>query len=155
MKKYETESISRYINQFYRQGIAFLGKEFKEYGIGPGQYQFLIYLYIRDGLTHETLTEKIGVDKAASSRAISKLEDMGYIVRKQDSHDKRKYYIYLTDYAKEKRDDILAISRKWEQALTGGLSQEQLEQLYNIFRIMADSSNSNHFTEEEVSIEKI
>lgn len=150
MRKYETESISRYINQFYRQGIVFLSKEYKAYGIGPGQYQFLIYLYIRDGLTHEELTEKIGVDKAAASRAISKLEDMGYVVKKQDSQDKRKYYIYLTDYAKEKRQAILEISKKWEHTLTSELSESELEQLYCIFRIMAKTSESHQFNEEEI-----
>lgn len=151
MKKYETESISRYINQFYRQGIVFLGKEYKSYGIGAGQYQFLIYLYIRDGVTHEVLTEKIGVDKAAASRAISKLEEMGYVFKKQDSKDKRKYYIYLTDYAKEKRQEILSISKKWEYTLVNELSEEELENLYCIFRKMAKISEEEHeFTEEEI-----
>lgn len=150
MKKYETESISRYINQFYRQGISFFGREYKEYGIGAGQYQFLVYLYIRDGLTHEELTEKIGVDKAAASRALSKLEDMGYIVRKQDTEDKRKYYIYLTDYARERREVILEISKKWEATLVSELSPEMLEQLYSIFRIMAKTSDTKDFKEEEI-----
>lgn len=112
MKKYKTESISRYINQFYRQGVSFLGKEYKEYNIGAGQYQFLVYLYIRDGLTHEELTEKIAVDKAATTRAIVKLEESGYIKKVQDTKDKRKYYIFLTDYAKANRESIINVSRK-------------------------------------------
>lgn len=150
MKRYETESISRYINQLYREGITFLGKEYKEYGIGAGQYQFLVYLYIRDGLTHDELTEKIGVDKAASSRAISKLEALGYIIRKQDSQDKRKYYIYLTDYAKKKRESILEISKRWEHKLTNELSEETLDQLYCIFRTMTKTSEVTDFKEEEI-----
>lgn len=150
MKKYETESISRYINQLYRKGIAFLGKEYKEYGIGAGQYQFLVYLYIKDGLTHDELTEKIGVDKAATTRAIVKLEDVGYITKVQDENDKRKYYIYLTEYAKEKRQEILEISRKWEAELTSDLSEETLEQLYSVFRIMTKTTEVKEFIDEEI-----
>lgn len=150
MKQYETESISRYINQLYRKGIAFLGKEYKEYKIGAGQYQFLVYLYIKDGLTHDELTEKIGVDKAATTRAIVKLEETGYITKVQDENDKRKYYIYLTGYAKEKRKEILDISRRWEAELTSDLSKEALEELYSIFRIMAKTTEIKEFKDEEI-----
>lgn len=150
MKKYETESISRYINQFYRQGIAFLGKEYKDYGIGAGQYQFLVYLYIKDGLTHDELTEKIGVDKAITTRVISKLTAEGYVEKVQDTKDKRKYYIYLTDYAKEKREVILDISRKWEKELTNDISEEELVQLYSILRKMSKLEEIETFNEEEI-----
>lgn len=149
MKQYETESISRYINQCYRKGIAFLGKEYKQYGIGAGQYQFLIYLYIRDGLTHEELTEKIGVDKASTTRALLKLEETGYITKVQDTKDKRKYYIYLTDYAKQHRTPILDISRSWERELTKNLSDEELLQLYVIFRKLINTPSLD-LSEEEI-----
>lgn len=150
MKIYETESISRYINQVYRQGISFLGKEYKEYGIGAGQYQFLVYLYIKDGLTHDELTEKIGVDKAATTRAISKLEEVGYITKVQDANDKRKYYIYLTKYAKEKREEILDTSKKWEREITKELTKDELEHLYSIFRKITCTTEENIFNEEEI-----
>lgn len=149
MKRYETESISRYINEFYRQGISYLGREYKEYGIGAGQYQFLVYLYIKDGLTHDELTEKIGVDKAITTRVISKLQAEGYVTKVQDENDKRKHYIYLTDYAKEKRDVILEISKEWEKELTKDISEEELEQLYKIFRKMT-KTKVHSFEEEKI-----
>lgn len=150
MKQYETESISRYINFCYRRGIAFLGKEYKSYGIGAGQYQFLIYLYMRDGLTHDELTEKIGVDKASTTRALLKLEETGYITKVQDVKDKRKYYIYLTAYAKQQRTTILNISRNWEKELTQNLSSEELLQLYTIFRKIVTPSPIDDFKEEQI-----
>ncbi|MGL5381332.1 MarR family winged helix-turn-helix transcriptional regulator [Clostridium sp.] len=150
MKMYETESISRYINQFYRQGLSYLGKEYKDYGIGAGQYQFLVYLYIKDGLTHDELTEKIGVDKAITTRVISKLMSEGYIEKVQDNQDKRKFYIYLTDYAKEKREAILDISKKWEKELIKDISEDELIQLYKILRKMSKSENIYTFCDEEI-----
>lgn len=150
MKKYKTESISRYINQFYRQGVSFLGKEYKEYNIGAGQYQFLVYLYIRDGLTHEELTEKIAVDKAATTRAIVKLEESGYIKKVQDTKDKRKYYIFLTDYAKANRESIINVSRKWENEIVGELTKEELEQFYYLFRKITKKSHYEDLIEENI-----
>lgn len=150
MRKYETESISRYINQLYRQGIAFLGKEYKVYNIGAGQYQFLVYLYMKDGITHDQLTEKIGVDKAATTRAIVKLEESGYVKRIQDTKDKRKYFIFLTDYAKANREDIINTSRKWEKELTEQLTQEELEQFYYLFRKVTNRPLEELFSEERI-----
>lgn len=150
MKKYETESISRYVNQLYRQGIVFLGKEYKEYNIGAGQYQFLVYLYMMDGLTHDELTYKIGVDKAATTRAIVKLEESGYIKRVQDVNDKRKYYIFLTDYAKEKRVEIINKSKKWEIEITKELTEQELEQFYYLFRKATKTKPESVFIEEKI-----
>lgn len=150
MKKYKTESISRYINQLYREGVSFLGKEYKEYNIGAGQYQFLVYLYTKDGITHDELTEIIGVDKAATTRAISKLEKLGYVTKIQDTYDKRKYYIFLTEYAKEHRDNIINISMKWEYKLISELTDNELKELYNIFRKMTKYSSTKIFEDENI-----
>lgn len=150
MKKYKTESISRYINQLYRQGVSFLGKEYKEYNIGAGQYQFLVYLYMKDGITHEELTEKIGVDKAATTRAIVKLEESGYIKKIQDKKDKRKYYIYLTDFAKDNRENIINKSKKWENELVGELTDEELKQFYYLFRKITKNTSNDDFIKEKI-----
>ncbi|MEG0843519.1 MAG: MarR family transcriptional regulator [Romboutsia sp.] len=148
MKKFKTESISRYINQLYRKGISFLGKEYKEFNIGAGQYQFLVYLYMKEGITHDELTEKIGVDKSATTRAILKLEEAGYIKKVQDSEDKRKYYIFLTKYAKENREIIINASKKWENELIGELTREELEQFYYLFRKITKNISNEDFNEE-------
>lgn len=150
MKKYKTESISRYINQLYRQGVGFLGKEYSEYNIGAGQYQFLVYLYMKDGITHEELTEKIAVDKASTTRAIMKLEECGYIKKVQDVNDKRKHYIFLTDFAKENRDSIIDISRSWEHELVGELTKDELEQFYYLFRKITKKKLDDDFTQENI-----
>ncbi|MEG1001904.1 MarR family winged helix-turn-helix transcriptional regulator [Clostridium sp.] len=150
MRRFKTESISRYINQLYRQGVSFLGKEYKEYNIGAGQYQFLLYLYMKEGITHDELTEKIGVDKAATTRAIVKLEKSGYIKKVQDLNDKRKYYIFLTEFAKRNRECIVNISKNWENELTGELTKEELEQFYYLFRKITKNVSNEDFSEETI-----
>ena len=149
MQRHETESLSRYINQLYREGVSFLGKEYKKYNIGSGQYQFLVYLYMKDGITHEELTEKIGVDKAATTRAISKLEQAGYIERVQDEKDKRKFYIYLSDYAKTLKKEIIDTSKTWELHLMEALDKEEIESLYKIFRKLS-KKKEDEFKEEKI-----
>lgn len=150
MQKFETESISRYINYLHRQGVSTLCNSYKLYNIGAGQYQFLVYLFMKDGITHEELTDKIGVDKATTTRALKKLEDCGYIIKVCDTQDKRKHYIYLTEYAKSHKDEILQIAKNWESQLVEELSEEELEQLYALLRKMTKNSLVQDFTQENI-----
>lgn len=128
--------MASYISNFYRLGASFLSKEYKDFGIGSGQYQFLLSLYVEDGVSHDKLTEKMSVDKATTTRAIIKLEEEGYVNRVLDTDDKRKYKIFLTDKAKDKKDEILLIGSDWEQRLIGCLNPEEFKHLEYLFKKM-------------------
>lgn len=149
MKLYDNESIGRYISHFYRMGNSFLCKKYKEYDIGAGQYQFLIQLYLKDGLSHDELTEKMSVDKATTTRAIMKLEESGYVKRALNENDKRKYHIYLTKKAMDKKEEILNVSALWEERLTGPLDKEEHEYLMGILRKIAKNNPGYLFEEYE------
>ena len=148
MKQYETEGIGRYISYLHRLGASFLSKEYDQYEIGFGQYQFLLRLYLGDGVSHEDLTEQVCVDKATTTRAIKKLEEKGYVKLSANENDKRKYHIYLTQKALEQKEEILDISKKWEKQLTDALKQEELDQLFYLLRKIT-RYNSGYLFEEE------
>ena len=148
MKQYETEGIGRYISYLHRLGASFLSKEYAQYEIGFGQYQFLLRLYLEDGVSHDELTEHVCVDKATTTRAIKKLEEKGYVKLMANEKDKRKYHIYLTEKALEQKEEILDISKKWERQLIDGLKQEELDQLFYLLRKITQY-NSGHLFEEE------
>ncbi len=151
MKYYETEGIGRYISYLHRLGANFLSKEYDKYEIGFGQYQFLLRLYLKDGMSHDELTEQVCLDKATTTRAIKKLEDKGYVKLTPHEKDKRKYHIYLTEKALQQKEEIFEISKRWEEQLIGGLEQEELDQLFYLLRKIT-AYNSGHFFEEEQSL---
>ncbi|MGL4337216.1 MAG: MarR family winged helix-turn-helix transcriptional regulator [Turicibacter sp.] len=147
MKLYESESIGRYVSHFHRNGVRYLTEKYEKYGIGFGQYQFLIQLYLKDGLSHEELTELISVDKATTTRAIKKLQELGYVDILLNQKDKRKYCIYLTEKATVIKDEFLDISQTRENELVGSLSKEELNTLYDLLRKVA-RHNPGYFYEE-------
>lgn len=148
MKRYEAEGIGRYISYLHRLGASFLSKEYNQYEIGFGQYQFLLRLYLRDGISHEDLTEQVCVDKATTTRAIKRLEEKGFVEVMTNEKDKRKYNIYLTKKALDQKEEILDISKKWEKQLTDGLKQDELDQLFYLLRKIT-RYNSGYLFEEE------
>lgn len=143
MKDYEAKSIGSYISQFYRIGSSFLSKEYEKYDIGFGQYQFLLQLYLKDGISHDQLTELVSFDKATTTRAIKKLESEGYVKTVLNEHDKRKYHIYLTEKALVMRDKIFAISILWENNLIGSLTENELSTLVTLLKKIDDNLPKN------------
>lgn len=143
------QSIGSYISSFYRLGVGFLSKEYKSYGIGSGQYQFLFLLYNEDGISHDVITEKMAVDKATTTRAINKLEKEGYVKCVLNEQDKRKYKIFLTDKALERKDEILEVGSKWEKKLIDELSSEEVHNLKNILKKISNSQHKHIFERDE------
>ena len=141
MKTKPKLSVGAHIARLYRQGQTLLIKEYKALGIGAGQYQFLIQLYLEDGLSHEELTERVSVDKAMTTRAVTKLEEEGYVVREVNANDKRKYHIHLTPKALQKKDEVFRISTIWENKLTVNITDEELQQLHKILNKITHQYN--------------
>lgn len=134
-------SIGNSISIFYRIGSSFLSQKYDKYNIGFGQYQFLLKLYLEDGLSQEELTKKVYVDKATTARSISKLSENGYVTVNIDESDKRIHRVYLTDYAKSIKNEILQIATEWEEKLLNSLDTKEIEQLYEIFDKIARNNN--------------
>ncbi len=94
------ESIGRYLAYIYRTGQCYVSRELDKYGIGSGQFIFLLALSDKDGVSQDALTEFVRVDKATTGRAVKKLAEEGFIVREKNPEDKRAYQIYLTEKGK-------------------------------------------------------
>lgn len=94
------------ISHIYRSHLAYMEKELGAYRVGSGQFEFLLVLYHKDGISQETLAKLLKVSKATSARAIQNLEKEGYVYRVRDESDLRAYKVYLTEKGKGMRDII-------------------------------------------------
>jgi DNA-binding MarR family transcriptional regulator len=66
------------------------------YSVSFGHWSFLRLLWEQDGLTQRELSREAGVMEPTTFAALSALEALGYIVRRQKPDSKRKVYIFLT-----------------------------------------------------------
>ncbi|HDN50772.1 MAG TPA: MarR family transcriptional regulator [Thermoplasmatales archaeon] len=124
--KTHNESIGRLISHLHRHIHMYIDRRLERYGIGSGQFPFLMRLYRNDGVNQETLARFLDVDKATSARAIKKLEDAGYVRRERDAEDSRAYRIFLTEKGKSVKPAIKNISRELrEVALSGFTGKEK------------------------------
>ena len=119
--------IGKYISQLYRKGSVFINKEVSEYGIGSGQFMFLLELYINDGKNQEEIAETLKIDKGTTARALKKLEEQGFVTRIKDENDKRSNKIYLNDKAKDVREGVLDVLNDWNKEITKSKTEEEEE----------------------------
>lgn len=118
------------ISYIYRSHSAYMTKELEDYRLGSGQFEFLMYLYHKDGVSQETIAKDLKVSKATSARAIQSLEKEGYVFRQKDENDQRAYKVYLTEKGKEMRDDIFKKLDSFAEILLSDFTYEEKEILW-------------------------
>jgi DNA-binding MarR family transcriptional regulator len=126
----DPREISGPIAQIYRSHLAYMAKELEAYRIGSGQFDFLMVLYRKDGISQETLAKILKVSKATSTRAIQSLEIEGYVFRQKDENDLRAYKVYLTEKGKEMRDNIFKKLDSFAEILLSDFTYEEKEILW-------------------------
>lgn len=113
--------------------------DLKQFGIGSGQIMFLLELYYSDGVRQEDLSTLLNIDRANTTRAVTKLEEEGYAVRKLDEEDGRAYRIYLTPKAQAVKGELFALLGDWEDKLMAALTTAEQEVFIELLKKVGQS----------------
>ncbi|WP_303870819.1 MarR family winged helix-turn-helix transcriptional regulator [Acetobacterium wieringae] len=87
-------------NKIFRNNQIQLDKVMKKYGLSSGSMPYLFILEKNEGVSLHQLSQKIGNDKAMTTRTIKRLIELGYVYRVGKDGDCRAYQLYLTEKAK-------------------------------------------------------
>lgn len=106
--------------------------EFKEYDLTRGQYLYLVRIYEQPGIIQEKLAEMIKVDRTTAARAVKKLEENGFIERRDDEENKKIKRLFPTNKGKEVAPYILVENAYSNEVALNGLSNEEAEVLSDL-----------------------
>jgi DNA-binding MarR family transcriptional regulator len=134
MKK---ESVAKWISVLHRQFQIYLNRELKDYDINSSEYIFLVNLYEKDGVSQEQLSTNLFINKAATTRAISRLEKLGYVKRIRDPYDNRAYLVTLTAKGLKMRDFIRTKLDNWTEIVSSSLTIEEADDLVQKIKQMS------------------
>lgn len=123
-------SIGYLVGRTSRAIIKRLTKKFADAGfdVSYEQWSILIHLYRRDGQTQQELSNIAVKDKAAITRLLNVLEKKNIVLRIPDRTDKRSKLVYLTNKAKEFRDDLMDLVEEMLLEAEQEVSSEEMEQ---------------------------
>lgn len=119
------ESITKHVIYTARLSQLSIGSRLERYGITAAEEPFFMAIQIHSGANQEELTALVGVDKAATTRAIGSLERKGYLVREQDERDRRQKRIYATDKALYIGDEVHSELLRLNAEILKGISMEE------------------------------
>ncbi|MFC1978434.1 MarR family winged helix-turn-helix transcriptional regulator [Chloroflexota bacterium] len=139
-----------WIARLYRSSQNYFAKKLAKLHIGRGQHSFLLVLFSKDGISQDYLARALHINKAAVARALSKLEQSGYVERKKDDADRRNNYVYLTNKAKKIKTELLSEIGVWTDTLAEGFSDADRKQLIVLLKRMGD--NADRATNNNISI---
>ena len=91
------------------------------------QGRILYVLFQEDGVPIKTVSEKCGLAITSLTTMLERMERSGLILRKQDSVDKRKTLLFLTDKARDLENDYIAVSEKMGDIYYQGFTDEEVK----------------------------
>lgn len=133
----EKESIGKWISVLHRQSQIYLNRELRDNDINSSEYVFLVNLYEKDSVSQEKLSSNLFINKAATARAIGRLEKLGYVQRTRDPVDARAYLVTLTPKGLEIRDFIKTKLAYWTRTITAGLTTEETDDMVRKIKQMS------------------
>jgi len=104
-----------------------------------GQGRLLAFLLEKDGISQKELSELLRITAASVSELINKLENDGYIERKQNESDKRVTNIFLTEggrfFSQKMEEARLQVAKDFFVAL----GEDEQTQLLSLIQKVIDS----------------
>lgn len=103
--------------------------EAQKIGLTSGQPKILDYLYEHEGSDQKTIAGYCEIEPATLGSILLRMEQKGFIERRQKNGNRRSLFVYLTENGKEvckKMHDVFSLKDK--QAIEG-LTAEEIENL--------------------------
>lgn len=129
----------RYIARLRRRAVQILDDELAAHGIGHGTYKYLYALYLEDHVYQQYLANLVGDDKAATTRALGKLEAQNLVQRRTDDEDRRLIRVSLTPAGRALQPVIKAALARAVDAITFGLEPEEAQLFKKLLGKAADA----------------
>ena len=85
------------ISILYRKSHIWLNNSCARYALTAAQAVVILIVCDFEALTQDDITKRLGLDKSVIAKTVTKLEDLGFLVRTTNAKDKRTYLIQPTE----------------------------------------------------------
>ena len=109
----------------YQKAHAMFKKRLAPYGITSLQHLVLEGLWHLDGPTASELSKILILDKATLSGVLDRMNEAGWIEKRQDENDKRIIRLYPSDKADELKESLVGERKKTNDEILAPFSYEE------------------------------
>ncbi|KZE40300.1 MarR family transcriptional regulator [Bhargavaea cecembensis] len=108
--------------------------EFKEVDLSKGQYLYMVRICENPGIIQEKLAEMIMVDRTTAARAIMKLEEKGFIEKRDDESNRRIKKLFPTEKGLSVYPFIVREHEHSNAVALEGFSEDEADILLRLLR---------------------
>jgi len=120
----------------------------KDMGLTRSQWQVLYLLYQHDGQTQTELAETLTMAKPPLGRVVDRLEEDGWVVRRDEPKDRRAKRVFLTQKVTPIIDPLETIVNEIGDIITSGLSNTDRKAFIKFLHVahgnLAGEADANH-----------
>lgn len=133
-------AIHKYASMLNRLGNMYFDQCLASYHIGSGQMFFLLHLSQKEGCSLWELAQHGYFDKGTTTRAVQKLEELSYVYRENDPHDKRIQRLYLSAQGKQILPHIQHCLHAWEDIILTGIDDVEADAALQVLLQMSNNA---------------
>ena len=105
-------------------------------GVTFGQWIFLRILWTHDGLSQRELSEKAHLTEPTAHTALLRMEELGFITRRNVGGNKRRQHAFLTKKGWALRDRLEPLAVETNALAVEGLSEDEVQTLRRALVLM-------------------
>jgi DNA-binding MarR family transcriptional regulator len=97
-----------------------------EHDVSFGHWTFLRILWQKDGVTQRALSEAAGVMEPTTYAALTGMEKLGYIERRQSPENKKNMYVFLTEQGKGLESKLVPLAVEVNEISMRDATEEEI-----------------------------
>jgi DNA-binding MarR family transcriptional regulator len=104
------------------------------------------------GTPSTSLGPKMGMEATSLSRILKSMEEKGLIIRKKNPLDGRSVLLHLTDFGKEMREYSKGVVLKFDDAVKGNISEDDLKTFIRVANSITDLISNKKIYNQEINL---
>lgn len=105
-------------------------------GVTFGQWIFLRILWTHDGLSQRELSDKAHLTEPTAHTALLRMEELGFITRRNVGSNKRRQHAFLTEKGWALRDRLEPMAVETNELAVDGLDEDEVRVLRKALSVM-------------------
>ncbi|TQD24371.1 MarR family winged helix-turn-helix transcriptional regulator [Methanolobus vulcani] len=131
--------LAAFISITYRSQFVKINNQMKEFDLSAGQFFVLMVLSRHQGITQDTLSCALLIDKGSIARAVRVLENKGFVKRVTDETNRRAVRVYLTKKGEQLIPKVSKFEEEMEEASLSGLTEDEKKQTKILLKKIAQN----------------
>ena len=142
MKEIFEENIGLLIHDVARLLRVLYDRQMASIGLTRSQWWLLTYLFFKDGINQSELGILMDMEKAPLSRLLDRMEKKGWVIRKNESKDRRTKNIYLSESIKPLISSMRDKAAEYRRESLSILTDKERNKLKAILQILKQDLTS-------------